>query len=83
VLALITLALTWLSVALGLVSKNVEVASNLPMPLLLLPFLGSGFVPTDSMPAGLRWFAEYHPFTPFIRRCADCSWALRSATAPY
>jgi ABC-2 type transport system permease protein len=66
VLAMITLALTWLSVALGLVSKNVEVASNLPMPLLLLPFLGSGFVPTDSMPAGLRWFAEYQPFTPFI-----------------
>ena len=65
-LAMITLALTWLSVALGLVSKNVEVASNLPMPLLLLPFLGSGFVPTDSMPAGLRWFAEYQPFTPFI-----------------
>jgi ABC-2 type transport system permease protein len=66
VLAMVTLALTWLSVALGLVSKNVEVASNLPMPLLLLPFLGSGFVPTDSMPAGLRWFAEYQPFTPFI-----------------
>jgi ABC-2 type transport system permease protein len=66
VLAMITLALTWVSVALGLVSKNVEVASNLPMPLLLLPFLGSGFVPTDSMPAGLRWFAEYQPFTPFI-----------------
>ena len=36
------------------------------MPLMLLPFLGSGFVPTDSMPAGLRWFAEYQPFTPFI-----------------
>jgi ABC-2 type transport system permease protein len=36
------------------------------MPLLLLPFLGSGFVPTDSMPAGLRWFAENQPFTPFI-----------------
>ena len=34
--------------------------------LLLLPFLGSGFVPTDSMPAGLRWFAEYQPFTPVI-----------------
>ncbi len=33
---------------------------------LLLPFLGSGFVPTDSMPVGLRWFAEYQPFTPFI-----------------
>jgi ABC-2 type transport system permease protein len=66
VLTMATLALTWLSVALGLVSKSVETASNLPMFLTLLPFLGSGFVPTDSMPAGLRWFAEYQPFTPVI-----------------
>jgi ABC-2 type transport system permease protein len=66
ILALATLALSWLSVALGLVSKSVETASNLPMVLTLLPFLGSGFVPTDSMPAGLRWFAEYQPFTPVI-----------------
>lgn len=66
VLAMITLALTWLTVALGLASKNVEAASNLPMPLMLLPFLGSGFVPTDSMPVGLRWFAEYQPFTSVI-----------------
>jgi ABC-2 type transport system permease protein len=36
----------------------------LAMFLLLLPFLGSGFVPTGSMPAGVRWFAEYQPFTP-------------------
>ena len=36
------------------------------MPLVLLPFLGSGFVPTDSMPTALRWFAEYQPFTPLI-----------------
>jgi ABC-2 type transport system permease protein len=64
VLVMITLALTWLSVALGLVSKSVESASNLPMFLILLPFLGSGFVPTSSMPTGLRWFAEYQPFTP-------------------
>ena len=64
VLAMISFALIWLSVALGLVSKSVETASNLPMFLLLLPFLGSGFVPTRSMPTGLRWFAEYQPFTP-------------------
>ena len=64
VLAMTTLALTWLTVALGMVSKSVETASNLPMPLMLLPFLSSGFVPTDSMPAGLRWFAENQPFTP-------------------
>ena len=66
VLAMITFALTWLSVALGLVAKSVETASNTPMPLTLLPFLGSGFVPTDSMPTWLRWFAEYQPFTPVI-----------------
>jgi ABC-2 type transport system permease protein len=63
---MITLAVTWLSVACGLASKSVETASNLPMPLMLLPFLGSGFVPTDSMSSGLRWFADYQPFTPVI-----------------
>ena len=66
VLAAISFALTWLTVALGMVTKSVETASNLPMPLVFLPFLGSGFVPTDSMPTGLRWFAEYQPFTPII-----------------
>ncbi len=66
VLGMLTFALTWLTVALGMTSKTVEAASNLPMPLVFLPFLGSGFVPTDSMPAGLRWFAEYQPFTPVI-----------------
>jgi ABC-2 type transport system permease protein len=65
-LALVSFALTWLSVALGMVTKSVEAASNLPMPLVFLPFLGSGFVPTDSMPVGLRWFAEYQPFTSII-----------------
>ncbi|MFL6077518.1 MAG: ABC transporter permease [Mycobacteriales bacterium] len=57
-------ALTWFSVALGLVSDSIETASNLPMFLMLLPFLSSGFVPTASMPAGLRWFARYEPVTP-------------------
>jgi ABC-2 type transport system permease protein len=63
-LGLLALALTWLSVALGLAAKSVETASNTPMFLFLLPFLGSGFVPVESMPAGLRWFAEHQPFTP-------------------
>ena len=36
------------------------------MFLMILPFLSSGFVPVESMPAGLGWFAEYQPFTPII-----------------
>ncbi len=63
-LVLLAIALTWLTVALGLKAKSVETASNIPMLLILLPFLGSGFVPVASMPAGLRWFAENQPFTP-------------------
>ncbi|WP_371781611.1 ABC transporter permease [Streptosporangium subroseum] len=65
-LTLFAVAITWLSVALGLKSPTPEAASNAPMPLILLPFLGSGFVPTDSMPTVLRWFAEYQPFTPIM-----------------
>jgi ABC-2 type transport system permease protein len=64
VLLLFALALIWLSAALGLAAQSVETASNTPMFLTLLPFLSSGFVPTDSMPAGLRHFAELQPFTP-------------------
>ncbi|MDN5853085.1 MAG: ABC transporter permease [Actinomycetia bacterium] len=63
---LMTLALTWATVALGLSAPNAETASNTPLPLMFLPFLSSGFVPTDSMPAAIRWFAEYQPFTPMI-----------------
>lgn len=66
VLVLMAFAFVWLAVALGLASDTVEGASNIGTPLILLPFLGSGFVPTDSMPTVLRWFAEYQPFTPFI-----------------
>jgi ABC-2 type transport system permease protein len=65
-LTLMSFAFIWLAVALGLASKTVESSSNVGLPLVLLPFLGSGFVPTDSMPTALRWFAEYQPFTPLI-----------------
>jgi len=65
-LALVTLAITWLSAALGLAAGSVETASNTPMFLTILPFLGSGFVPTATMPEPLRWFAEHQPFTPII-----------------
>jgi ABC-2 type transport system permease protein len=63
-LALAAFAISWLAVALGLVSKSVETASNLPMFLTFMPFLSSGFVPTGSMPDGLAWFASNQPFTP-------------------
>ena len=65
-LAAIGFSLCWLGAAVGVFAKGVESASNLPLPLMILPFLGSGFVPTESMPGWLQWFAEHQPFTPFI-----------------
>ncbi len=65
-LTMVSVAIIWLAVGMGLSTKSVESASNLPMPLLLLPFLGSGFVPTETLPSVMRWFAEYQPFTPMM-----------------
>lgn len=65
-LVLMAFALTWLTVGMGLAADSVETASNTPMFLVMLPFVSSGFVPTDAMPWGLRHFAEYQPFTPMI-----------------
>ncbi|MFI6846909.1 ABC transporter permease [Kitasatospora sp. NBC_00085] len=65
-LVFVILALTWLAAGIGLVAKTPESASNLPMPLQFLPFIGSAIVPPDSMPTALGWFAEYQPFTPVI-----------------
>jgi ABC-2 type transport system permease protein len=65
-IAFIAYGITWLAVGMGMQCKSVETASNLPLLLTFLPFLGSGFVPTESMPEWLQWFAQYQPFTPFI-----------------
>jgi ABC-2 type transport system permease protein len=63
----VTIALTWFAIALGLTSKTPEGASNIVLPIaLLLPFLSNTFIPLESMPSGIRWFAEYQPFTPII-----------------
>ncbi|MFI1826465.1 ABC transporter permease [Streptomyces sp. NPDC020412] len=65
-LSLVSLALTWVAVGMGLSSPNVEAASNNALPLMLLPMLGSAFVPVDAMPGWFQPIAEYQPFTPAI-----------------
>ncbi len=65
-LLLVAFSLTWLTVGMGLAADSVETASNTPLFLVMLPFVSSGFVPTDGMPAGVRQFAEHQPFTPMI-----------------
>jgi ABC-2 type transport system permease protein len=62
----ISFAVIWLCLALGLNSRSVETASNTPLLLIVLIFMSSAFVPAESYPVGLRWFAEHQPFTPMI-----------------
>ena len=64
--AMLAIALTWLGVAIGLFSNSVAGANSLSLIPQFLPFVSSAFVPTDSMPAGVRWFAENQPYTPVI-----------------
>ncbi|MBQ1023761.1 ABC transporter permease [Micromonospora sp. C95] len=66
VIVLLGFAAGWLTVALGLAAKTVESAGIATVPLIMLPFLSSAFVPAESMGAGVRQFAEYQPFTPII-----------------
>lgn len=66
ILALFTLALTWIAVIPGLTAKSVDGASAFSYPLIFLPFISSAFVPTTSMPAPVRWFAEHQPVTAIV-----------------
>lgn len=64
--ALLTIALSWLAVAVGLAAGNVEGTSGFALLVQLLPFVSSAFVPTGTMSTGVRWFAHNQPFTPVI-----------------
>ncbi|WP_306338864.1 ABC transporter permease [Streptomyces sp. KL118A] len=65
-LSLVALALTWLAVGVGMISPNPEAAGNNAVPLIILPFLSSAFVPIEAMPGWFQPVAEYQPFTPAI-----------------
>lgn len=71
ILALFTLALTWLAVIPGLTAKSADGASAFSYPLIFLPFISSAFVPTDTMPGPVRAFAEHQPVTSIVNAIRD------------
>jgi ABC-2 type transport system permease protein len=71
ILILFILALTWVAVIAGLSAKTVDGASAFSYPLIFLPFISSAFVPTDTMPAPVAWFAENQPVTPIVNTIRD------------
>lgn len=66
ILGLFTLTITWVAIIAGLSAKSVDGATGFSYPLILLPFISSAFVPTDSMPTAVRVFAENQPVTSIV-----------------
>jgi ABC-2 type transport system permease protein len=71
ILLLFTLALTWIAVIPGLTAKSADGASAFSYPLVLLPFISSAFVPTETMPGPVRAFAEHQPVTSIVNTIRD------------
>jgi len=71
ILILFILALTWVAVIAGLSATSVEGASVFSYPLIFLPFLSPAFVPTESMPGPVGWFAEHQPVTSIVNSIRD------------
>ncbi|MFF2298043.1 ABC transporter permease [Arthrobacter sp. NPDC058127] len=71
ILALFTLALTWLAIIAGLTAKSVDGAGGFSYPLIFLPFISSAFVPTATMPGPVRAFAENQPVTSIVNTIQD------------
>jgi ABC-2 type transport system permease protein len=66
ILILFTLALTWIAIIPGLTAKTADGVGAFSYPLIMLPFISSAFVPTDTMPGAVRAFAEHQPVTSII-----------------
>lgn len=66
ILALFTLALTWVAAIAGLSAKSGDGVVVFSYPLIFLPFISSAFVPTYSIPPIVRAFAENQPVTSIV-----------------
>jgi ABC-2 type transport system permease protein len=71
ILVVFTLALTWLAVIAGLTAKTPDGAGAFAYPLIFLPFISSAFVPTNTMPAPVRAFANNQPVTSIVATIRD------------
>lgn len=72
-------ALSWLATFIGMSASTPEAAQTVgTMWLFPFSFISSAFVPPESMPVWLRWFAEYSPMTAAV----DSMRALFNGTDP-
>jgi ABC-2 type transport system permease protein/oleandomycin transport system permease protein len=66
-LVLFGYAFSWVFALLGLLVSSPESANSLGfIAVFPLTFISSAFVPVQSMPAALQWFAQVNPFTVVV-----------------
>lgn len=67
IVLLFTFAISWMSAIMGLLAKSVEAVQWMGFFLIFpLTFASAAFAPTETMPKGLRIFAENQPVTHVI-----------------
>ena len=60
-------AFSWVFALIGLYSSTPEASNAIGFTAIFpLTFISSAFVPVDSMPAALEWFANVNPFTTVV-----------------
>jgi ABC transporter DrrB family efflux protein len=60
-------AFSWFFALLGLLVSSPEAANSVGfIAVFPLTFISSAFVPVESMPGALQWFAEVNPFTIMV-----------------
>jgi ABC-2 type transport system permease protein len=64
-LAFVT-AFSWLSAAVGLLTRSPEAASGFTFFVIFLPYPSSAFVPIETMPSWIQGFAEHQPVTSVV-----------------
>jgi ABC-2 type transport system permease protein len=59
-------AISWLAACVGMLAGSAEAAGAFSFVVMFLPYVSSAFVPTSTMPEGLRQVAEHQPVTPVV-----------------
>jgi ABC-2 type transport system permease protein/oleandomycin transport system permease protein len=60
-------AFSWVFAFIGLTASSPEAAQSLGFIIIFpLTFVSSAFVPPETMPAALQWFAEINPFSTTV-----------------
>lgn len=60
------LMISMISMMIGLLGSNVESVSGMMMFVQFMPYVSSAFIPTETMPKVLRYFADHQPITLVI-----------------